>query len=133
MRGLTDGTIDAICSDHTPVDEDGKELPFSEAEPGATGLELLLPLALKWGAEAKLPLAQTLARVTAQPARVLQAAEPTLAPGATADLCIFDRDAWWKVDAASLKSQGKNTPFTGYELQGRVRTTLVGGRIVFEP
>ncbi|MBX9963509.1 MAG: dihydroorotase [Burkholderiales bacterium] len=133
VRGLTDGTIDAICSDHTPVDEDGKELPFSEAEPGATGLELLLPLALKWGAEAKLPLAQTLARVTAQPARVLQVAEPTLAPGATADLCIFDRDAWWKVDAASLKSQGKNTPFTGYELQGRVRTTLVGGRIVFEP
>jgi dihydroorotase len=132
VRGLADGTIDAICSDHTPVDEDGKELPFSEAEPGATGLELLLPLALKWGAEAKLPLAKTLARVTSQPARVLQVPEPTLAPGAAADLCIFDRDAWWKVDAASLKSQGKNTPFTGYELQGRVRTTLVGGRIVFE-
>lgn len=132
VRGLVDGTIDAICSDHTPVDEDGKELPFGEAEPGATGLELLLPLALKWGAEAKLPLAQALARVTSQPARVLQVPEPALVPGAAADLCLFDRDAWWRVEPASLKSQGKNTPFTGYELQGRVHTTLVGGRIVFE-
>jgi dihydroorotase len=132
VRGLADGTIDAICSDHTPVDEDGKELPFSEAEPGATGLELLLPLALKWGAEAKLPLAKTLAPVTSQPARVLQVPQPALAPGAAADLCIFDREAWWKVETTSLKSQGKNTPFTGYELQGRVRMTLVGGRIVFE-
>lgn len=132
VRGLADGTIDAICSDHTPVDEDGKELPFSEAEPGATGLELLLPLALKWGAEAKLPLAKTLAPVTSQPARVLQVPQPALASGAAADLCIFDREAWWKVDTTSLKSQGKNTPFTGYELQGRVRMTLVGGRIVFE-
>lgn len=132
VRGLVDGTIDAICSDHTPVDEDGKELPFGEAEPGATGLELLLPLALKWGAEAKLPLSQALARVTSQPARVLQVPEPALVPGAAADLCLFDRDAWWRVEPASLKSQGKNTPFTGYELQGRVHTTLVGGRIVFE-
>lgn len=132
VRGLVDGTIDAICSDHTPVDEDGKELPFGEAEPGATGLELLLPLALKWGAEAKLPLARALARVTSKPARVLQVPEPALAPGAAADLCLFDRDAWWRVEPASLKSQGKNTPFTGYELQGRVHTTLVGGRIVFE-
>lgn len=132
VRGLADGTIDAICSDHTPVDEDGKELPFGEAEPGATGLELLLPLALKWGAEAKLSLPETLARVTALPARVLQVPEPTLSPGAAADLCLFDREAWWRIEPASLKSQGKNTPFTGYELQGRVHTTLVGGRIVFE-
>ena len=132
VRGLVDGTIDAICSDHTPVDEDGKELPFGEAEPGATGLELLLPLALKWGAEAKMPLAQVLARVTSQPARVLEVPEPTLGPGAAADLCLFDRDAWCRVEPASLKSQGKNTPFTGDELQGRVHTTLVGGRIVFE-
>jgi dihydroorotase len=132
VRGLADGAIDAICSDHTPVDEDGKELPFGEAEPGATGLELLLPLALKWGVEAKQPLARTLARVTSHPARVLRLAEPSLATGAVADLCLFDRNAWWRVEPAGLKSQGKNTPFTGYELQGRVRATLVGGRVVYE-
>ncbi len=132
VHGLVDGAIDAICSDHTPVDEDGKQLPFGEAEPGATGLELLLPLALKWGVEARQPLARTLARVTSEPARVLRLAEPSLAPGAPADLCLFDRDAWWRVEPSALKSQGKNTPFTGYELQGRVRATLVGGRLVYE-
>jgi len=132
VRGLADGAIDAICSDHTPVDEDGKQLPFGEAEPGATGLELLLPLALKWGVEAKQSLARTLARVTSEPARVLRVPEPSIKAGATADLCIFDREAWWRVEPSALKSQGKNTPFTGYELQGRVRATLVGGRVVYE-
>jgi len=132
VRGLADGAIDAICSDHTPVDEDGKQLPFGEAESGATGLELLLPLALKWGVEAKQSLARTLARVTSEPARVLRVPEPSLKAGATADLCIFDRETWWKVEPSALKSQGKNTPFTGYELQGRVRATLVGGRVVYE-
>jgi dihydroorotase len=132
VRGLADGAIDAICSDHTPVDEDGKQLPFGEAEPGATGLELLLPLALKWGAEAKQSLARTLARVTSEPARVLRVVEPSLRAGAAADLCVFDREAWWRVEPSALKSQGKNTPFTGYELQGRVRATLVGGRVVYE-
>jgi len=132
VRGLADGAIDAMCSDHTPVDEDGKQLPFGEAEPGATGLELLLPLALKWGVEARQPLVRTLARVTSDPARVLRVAEPSLAAGATADLCIFDPGAWWRVEPSALKSQGKNTPFTGYELQGRVRVTVVGGRVVYE-
>ncbi len=132
VRGLADGTIDAICSDHTPIDDDGKQLPFGEAEPGATGLELLLPLALKWGAEANLPLARILERVTSGPARLLNLPAPSLAPGAAADLCVFDRDAWWRVEPSALKSQGKNTPFTGYELQGRVCATLVGGRLVYE-
>lgn len=132
VRGLADGAIDAICSDHTPVDEDGKELPFGEAEPGATGLELLLPLALKWGAEAKLPLVRTLARVTSEPARVLRLPVPSFAPGAIADVCIFDPEAWWRVEPSALKSQGKNTPFTSYEVQARVRFTLVGARVVYE-
>lgn len=132
VRGLVDGTIDAICSDHSPVDEDGKQLPFAEAESGATGLELLLPLVLKWAFDAGVGLPAALARVTTGPAAVLGVESPSLAVGAVADLCLFDPGAWWRVEPAALRSQGKNTPFTGYELAGRVKATLVAGRIVFE-
>ena len=129
---LADGTIDCLCSDHTPVDEDQKQLPFAEAEAGATGLELLLPLTLKWGAQRKLTLAQTLARITSEPARILGVQSGRLAPGAPADVVIFDPHAPFKLRADTLKSQGKNTPFLGYELAGRVRYTLVAGNAVFE-
>lgn len=130
--GLVDGTIDCIVSDHTPVDDDRKHLPFAEAEPGATGLELLLPLTLKWGVEAKLTLAQTLARVTSAPARILGVAAGRIAPGAPADLVMFDPQAPFRVSAQALKSQGKNTPFLGHELAGRVRATVVAGNVVYE-
>jgi len=83
-RGLAEGVIDCLCSDHTPVDEDGKHRPFAEAEPGATGLELLLPLALKWGAARKLALGPTLARITSEPARILRVGSGRLAAGAPA-------------------------------------------------
>ena len=131
-QALADGAIDCLCSDHTPVDEDGKHLPFAEAETGATGLELLLPLTLKWGAARKLDLARTLARITAEPARILGAASGRLSPGAAGDLVLFDPQASFRVSAESLKSQGKNTPFLGYELQGRVRATIVAGNVVYE-
>jgi len=131
-RGLEDGTVDCVCSDHTPVDEDGKHLPFAEAEPGATGLELLLPLALKWGEARKLPLAKTLARITADAARVLGVSSGRLEPGAPADVTIFDPRATLRVSAETLHSQGKNTPFLGYELAGRVRYTIVAGNLVYE-
>ena len=131
-RGLAEGAVDCLCSDHTPVDEDGKHLPFAEAEPGATGLELLLPLALKWGAAHKLPLAVTLARMTSDPARILGVATGRIVTGAPADLAIFDPGAAVRVTAESLKSQGKNTPFLGYELAGRVRYTVVAGNVVYE-
>ncbi len=130
VRGLADGTIDAVCSDHCPMAEDGKEVPFGEATPGATGLELLLPLTLRWGGSAD--LASTLRPVTIAPARILGLPQPSLELGAPADLCIFDPAAWWRVGPETLRSRGRNTPFSGYEVQGRVRYTLVGGRIVFE-
>ena len=130
--GLADGTIDALCSDHTPVDEDAKQLPFSEAEPGATGVELLLPLSLKWAAESGLGIAAALERITTRPAALLGIDAGHLSVGATADVCIFDADAHWRIDAGSLKSQGKNTPFSGIELRGRVTHTLVGGTVVYE-
>ncbi|MFZ3018249.1 MAG: dihydroorotase [Gallionella sp.] len=130
--GLLDGTIDAICSNHAPVDEDAKQLPFAEAEPGATGLELLLPLVLKWAEQDKIALSDALARATLHPARVLGLDAGHLSTGATADICVFDPAVWWKVEPAALKSQGKNTPFTGYEMQGRVRYTLVDGQVVYQ-
>ena len=130
--GLADGTIDCAVSDHTPVDVDQKQKPFDEAEPGATGLELLLPLALKWGAERKLPLAKTLARVTSDAARILGVQSGRIEAGAPADLVVFDPAQNWRVAPDTLKSQGKNTPFLGYELAGRVRTTIVAGNVVYE-
>ncbi|MEK8024727.1 MAG: hypothetical protein RLY78_3609 [Pseudomonadota bacterium] len=140
---LADGTIDALVSDHTPVDEDAKTLPFGEAEPGATGLELLLSLALKWGADAGLGLPQTLARVTSLPVQVLGDALGSLASsagrlveGGVADLCIFDPAATWTVEPGVLRSQGKHTPFafehTGTALPGRVRATLVAGTVAWQ-
>ena len=138
QAGLAEGTIDALVSDHTPVDEDAKALPFAESEAGATGLELLLSLSLKWGAQRGLSLAQSLAPICSGPAKVLG---PSLGAqsegvgrvqvGALADLCVFDPAAAWTVGADSLRSQGKHTPFSGYELPGRVRYTLVGGRLAF--
>jgi dihydroorotase len=131
-KGLADGTIDSICSDHTPVDDDGKQVPFAEAEPGATGLELLLPLTLKWAHEEKIALPAALAKLTVEPARVLGIDAGSLAVGAEADVCVFDPDAYWVVEPRALRSQGKNTPFLGLEVQSRVRYTLVGGQIVHE-
>ena len=131
-RGLKEGVIDAVCSDHCPVDDDAKLLPFAEAEAGATGLELLLPLVLKWAEESKIPLADALSRITSLPASIIGIDSGGIAPGDSADLCLFDPDAYWTVEARSLKSQGKNTPFLGLELKGRVKCTLVGGHVVFK-
>ena len=136
--GLADGTLDALVSDHTPVDADAKDLPFAEAEPGATGLELLWSLALKWGQEAGLSVSQVISRITADPARVLGSALGTLqssvgqlAVGGVADVCVLSTDGHWLVRDAALRSQGKSTPFSGYELPGRVLATVVGGQVAF--
>jgi dihydroorotase len=129
-RAAAEGVIDAVCSDHTPVDDDAKLVPFGEAEPGATGLELLLPLTLQWGRECGLDISRTLSAVTSRPAAVLGLAAGTLAVGGPADVCLFDPLAKWVVKPRALASQGKNTPFVGTELTGRVVRTLVGGRTV---
>ena len=142
-QGLADGTIDALVSDHNPVADDMKNLPFGEAEPGATGLELLLSLALRWGADHGVALPQTLARITCDPARVLGDALGSLASsagrvveGGVADLCLFDPAAEWRAEPSALASQGKHTPFafaaTGMALPGRVMATLVAGTLAFE-
>ena len=129
--GLLDGTIDAICSNHSPVDEDAKQMPFAEAEAGATGMELLLPLVLKWAQEDKISLPDALARVTINPAQLLGVKTGHLSVGPDAAVCVFDPSATWKVEPAALKSQGKNTPFNGYTVQGRVHHTIVEGHIAY--
>ncbi|MBP6366439.1 MAG: dihydroorotase [Nitrosomonas sp.] len=131
-NGLLDGTIDAICSDHAPVDEDAKLLPFGLSEIGATGVELLLPLTLKWGMEMRLPMLKVLAKITSDPAEILGINAGHLSVGSAADICIFDPEHYWKVTSSAMLSQGKNTPFLGMELPGGVKYTLVNGHIVYE-
>lgn len=131
-NGLLDGTIDAICSDHAPVDDDAKLLPFGQSEIGATGVELLLPLTLKWGREMRLPLLKVLAKITSEPAQILGIDAGHLSVGNAADICIFDPEPYWKVMPSAILSQGKNTPFLGMELSGRIKYTLVNGHIVYE-
>ena len=139
--GLANGTIDALVSDHTPVDSDAKTLPFAEAEPGATGLELLLSLAYKWHQDSagRVSLNRALAVLTSEPARVLgtalgslRASMGQLVKGGVADICVFDSAAEWTVEPTALRSQGKHTPFSSYQLPSRVRWTLVGGRVAYD-
>ena len=132
-RGLAEGRINALCSDHTPVDDDGKQTPFSESEPGATGLELLLPLTLKWADGAGLSLLDGLARITSDAAKIVGITKAGhLSVGARADVCVFDPAAHVTVTREGLRSQGKNTPFLGMELPGKVHYTLVEGQVMFE-
>lgn len=139
---LADGTIDVLVSDHTPVDVDAKALPFAEAEPGGTGLELLLSLSLKWARDSKVSLLRALDVLTAQPAKVLGKIEGQsdsighLRVGGVADLVVFDPEAEWHVTPDALHSQGKHTPFafdmTGMSLPARVKVTLVAGRVAYQ-
>jgi dihydroorotase len=143
QAALRDGTIDALVSDHNPVEADAKNLPFGEAEPGATGLELLLALAIKWGEQQQLPLLHTLSRITSQPAQVIGQALGTLSAsvgqltvGGVADVCLFDATAPWSVSSEALRSQGKHSPFAhdmgGSMMPARVKATVVGGQLAYD-
>ena len=130
-----DGTFDMLVSDHAPVDNDAKALPIAQAEPGATGVELLLGLTLKWAEQTACGLMRALDVITAQPARLIADAAHLglrqLKSGGVADVVIFDPQQTWQVEPAALRSQGKHTPFLGYELPAQVRYTIVSGRIAF--
>ncbi len=143
---LADGTIDVLVSDHTPVDVDAKALPFAEAEPGATGLELLLSLSLKWAQDSGQSVVRALEVLTSQPAKVLgkvggkiegqSESLGQLQVGGVADLVVFDPTLEWHVTPDALHSQGKHTPFafdmTGMSLPARVKATLVAGRVAYQ-
>jgi dihydroorotase len=131
IEGLRDGTIDAIASDHAPWDQDSKRLPFSSAAYGIVGLETLLPLSLELYHNGHLGLLELIRRLTANPARILRLPVGGLAPGAPADLVLFDPDLSWQISTDDFRSKSKNAPFDGRPVQGRVRRTMVDGRTIF--
>ncbi|MHB8472940.1 MAG: dihydroorotase [Gammaproteobacteria bacterium] len=131
-EGVARGVLTAVCSDHQPHERDAKLAPFIDTEPGISSLETLLPLMLRLVDEGVLSLSQALARLTHGPAQTLGIESGTLAVGASADLCLFDPARVWRVDPHQFLSRGHNTPFAGWELQGRVMMTVLEGRVVFE-
>ena len=132
IAGLADGTIDAIASDHSPWDQDSKRLPFSSASYGIVGLETLLPLSLELHHNLHLSLIEVLRKLTIAPARILGLGVGVLAPGAPADLVIFDPAAKGRIETDKFRSKSKNAPFDGRPFQGRVERTVVDGRTIFE-
>jgi dihydroorotase len=130
--GLADGTIDLVCSDHTPVDDDGKQVPFGEAEPGATGLELLLPLTLKWAHEDRIALPEAIARVTARPASVLGTDAGHLAAGAPGGHLHLRSGRGLADRAFGAQEPGQEHSLPRSRSAGQGRTTLVAGRVVYE-
>lgn len=132
LRDAAASGVAAICSDHTPVKCDDKLLPFAEAAPGSTGLELLLSLTLKWAEEDHVDLLRAIARLTSDPAAVLGLDAGHLGVGAAADVCIFDPAADWQPRAESLRSKGRNSLYLGHCLTGQVKTTLVAGILAYQ-
>jgi dihydroorotase len=122
-----------ICSDHQPHDEDAKSAPFGLTEPGASTLDVLLPLSLQLVHDKVLDLKQAIAALTIKPARIAGIDTGHLGPGAAADICIFDPDRTWTDTKNSRASAGTNSPFLDWEMRGKVTHTLVAGRIIFEP
>ena len=132
LDGLQRGVIDALCSDHQPHDEDAKAAPFSLTEPGASTLEALAPLAFGLVNTSGCALPRVMDALSNQPARIINSEAGTLLPGKQADLFIFDPDKRWTLKAADLRSAGKNTPFDGRQMNGKVTHTIIMGKLVFQ-
>jgi dihydroorotase len=130
--GLANGTITAICSDHQPHESDAKSAPFSMTEPGASTIEMLLPLTLQLVRDKNLTLQQAVAALTSAPAKIAGLDTGNLSIGSPADICIFDPESSWTVERDALLSAGKNTPFTSWEMTGKVTHTLVDGNIIYQ-
>lgn len=130
-QGLKEGTVSVICSDHQPHDRDAKLAPFGETEPGISSLETLLPLSLRLIEEGVMDRTEIIARLTCQPAAVLNIEAGSLSIGNAADICIFDPSQHWTLNENEIQSRGHNTPFIGWEFNGRVRHTLIDGKIIF--
>ncbi|HLJ64287.1 MAG TPA: amidohydrolase family protein, partial [Stellaceae bacterium] len=131
VAGLKDGTIDAISSDHAPYDQDSKRLPFAQAASGILGLETVLPLSLELYHGGHVPLLAVLRALTRAPAHILRLSAGNLAPGAPADLVLFDLDHPWRIEVDRFRSKSKNAPYDRRPVQGKVRRTCLGGRFVF--
>jgi dihydroorotase len=130
-RAVADGTIAAICSDHQPHEPDAKQRPFPETEPGISGLETLLGLTLRLVEEKVLDLPTAIARVTSGPADILDLPYGRLSVGSPADVCVFDPERRWTLDTGTMRSEGRNTPFSGWDFPGYITYSLFNGRIVY--
>jgi dihydroorotase len=130
-NAVANDTIDAICSDHQPHNLDAKQAPFASTEAGISALETLLPLCLRLSQQTGLDLATLVSKITSLPANILGIDAGTLSAGASADICIFDMDEDWQLDAESIHSHGKNTPFYGWNFQGKVKHTIVDGKLLY--
>ena len=128
---LSNGTIDAICSDHQPHDVDAKQAPFASTEAGISALETFLPLCLRLSQQTSLKLSDIIKKITSSPANILGISGGELSVGANADICIFDANEDWQLTTDSISSRGKNTPFLGWNLQGRVKHVIVNGDLLF--
>ncbi|CAA7620711.1 dihydroorotase [Magnetospirillum sp. UT-4] len=132
VRGLVDGTIDAVASDHAPQDADSKRQPFAQAEFGGVGLETLLAVTLELHHNAHLGLLEALKLVTCAPADILGLAAGRLKVGQAADLVLFDPARGWQVKPDQFRSKSKNSPFDERPVQGQVMRTVVDGRTVYD-
>lgn len=132
VEAIADGTVDVISSAHSPQDPENKRLPFAQAEFGIIGLETLLPLTLELYHNGSVPLLKLLACLTCNPARLLKLDSGRLAPGAPADLLLFDPDSPWRVDEKKFRSKAKNSPYDGRRVQGHALRTIVAGETVFQ-
>jgi dihydroorotase len=131
-RGLLDGTIDAIATDHAPHHRDEKECEFERAANGIIGLETALPLALELSRQSGWEPLGLIAAMSTNPARILRVPGGTLAPGSVADITIIDPEQRWTLTERNIQSKSHNTPFFGRELRGRAAVTIVGGKVVWE-
>jgi dihydroorotase len=131
IQGLANGTLDAICSDHQPHDMDAKLGAFPETEPGISSLETLLPLMLRLVEQNKITLQQGISALSTYPAHILRLKSGALTPGFNADVCVFDPELSWQIDADSWKSQGLNTPFWGQLMNGKVTHTFQTGKLIY--
>jgi dihydroorotase len=131
VAGLADGTIDAIASDHQPLDADDTQLPFAQSPPGGTGLATLLAVTLAQVHSDKLTLLQALALLTCKPASVLGIAAGQIAKGKAADMVLFDPERAWQIKSGFLPGKAQNTPFDGRAVEGQVIATFKNGSLVF--
>ena len=132
IRGIKNGIIDVIVSDHKPEDEESKRLTFSQAATGASGIETLLPLVLELYHNKSVSLNKLISAITINPAKILDIKKGNLKKGNDADICIVDINKSWVVDKSKLKSKSKNTPIENRKLKGQVQKTFVKGDLVFE-
>ena len=131
VQGIKENLIDVIVSDHLPEDEESKRLPFAQAATGAIGIETLLPLSLEMYHNESLSLSKIIAAITINPSKILKINKGSLKKGSDADICIFDLEVPWKLDAEKLKSKSKNSAIEERKLQGKVLMTFLNGELVY--